>query len=415
MISRKAFRVAQWEFVERVRTKSFIIGLFLTPMIMGLFILGPALLKDSFSKHDQEQLILYDGTGVLADSLDKALARYFKLDDGRPLYSIRRIPASSDPEQAALNADADILAETADGALLVPPGALDSLNAEYRARNTADIENIMLMQQALSEVIASHKLENAGLDPARVRELNRKAELRTVRVSPEGEQESGFLESFGISYVFLIMLMILVLGSGQLLVRSMVEEKSNRIVEVLVSSCSATDLMFGKILGLSMLGFVQVGLWALAGIALVLAAGITNLPLDNLGLMILFFILGFLLYAALFVAFGCLASTEQEAQQMTGYLTLFLALPLALAMIAIQNPESPALVTMTLIPFLTASMMILRLPIITPPAWEIAASLAVLAASIMLMVWIAAKIFRTGILLTGKRPGLGEVLKWLKN
>jgi hypothetical protein len=108
------------------------------------------------------------------------------------------------------------------------------------------------------------------------------------------------------------MLMIMILSSGQMLVRSMVEEKSNRIVEILISSCSPTDLMFGKIVGISMLGVVQLLFWGLIGMLLILAVDLDNLPLDNIGLMVVYFFLGFLLYASIFVAFGSLASTEQE-------------------------------------------------------------------------------------------------------
>ena len=131
--------------------------------------------------------------------------------------------------------------------------------------------------------------------------------------------------------------------------------------------------------------------------------------------MIVYFFLGFLLYAGIFVMFGCLASTEQEAQQMTGYLSIFLSLPLVIAMIAVQNPNSPLLVGLSFVPLLTPSMMILRLPILTPPAWQIAASLAGLVLSIAVVVWIAAKVFRVGILLTGKRPTLDEIVRWIRS
>ncbi|MDT8325218.1 MAG: ABC transporter permease, partial [Bacteroidota bacterium] len=250
---------------------------------------------------------------------------------------------------------------------------------------------------------------------ARVRDLSRETDMRTVRVSEKGEKESGFLESFGLSYVFLIFMLIMILSSGQMLVRSMVEEKSNRIVEILVSSCSPMDLMFGKIVGISMLALVQVLFWTLIGVTLVYAAQLSNLPLENLWLMVLYFFLGFLFYAALFVAVGSLASTEQEAQQITGYLSMLLMLPIIIAFIATQSPNSPLLVILTMVPLITPQMMFVRLPITTPPTWEIALSLLILVCSIIVVTWIAAKIFRIGILLTGKRPGLTEILRWIRS
>ncbi|MDH7514881.1 MAG: ABC transporter permease [Bacteroidota bacterium] len=413
-ITAKAFRVARWEFVERVKTKSFLIGLFLTPVIMAVFILAPYLLNDTMAKKERGVIALYDGTGVLADSIESAFAREFTLPDGSPRYEIRRIPRSLTPAEAAERIEPDLLSESVEAAIIVPPAVFDSLSVEYRAKNTADIDAIVLMERTISDLVAARKLTQAGLDPMKVRELNRRTAMRTIRVSEEGEKESGFLESFGMSYVLLIILMMMVLGSGGMLVRSMVEEKSNRIVEILVSSCSPLDLMFGKIMGLSLLGFVQVGFFALIGVVLVVATGVTGLPLENIWLMAVYFVLGFLFYAALFVALGCLSSTEQEAQQITGYLTLFLALPLALSMIAVRNPQSSILVVLSFIPFLTTPIMLLRLPGMTPPLWEIVATLGVFVVSIAGMVWAAAKIFAIGILLTGKRPRMAEVLRWLK-
>jgi ABC-2 type transport system permease protein len=154
--------------------------------------------------------------------------------------------------------------------------------------------------------------------------------------------------------------------------------------------------------------------WTSIGVVLVYAAELRNLPLDNLWLMVVYFFLGFLLYAAIFVAFGSLASTEQEAQQMTGYLSMLLMLPIIVAFIATQNPNSPILVVLTMIPLITPQMMFVRLPITTPPVWEIAVSLLILIVAIFIVTWIAAKIFRTGILLTGKRPGLGEIFRWIR-
>lgn len=413
-MTRKAFRVARWEFVERVKTKSFIIGLFLTPGLMIMFFVIPSLLSGTLEGSSVKTIAVYDGTGVLMDSIRTTFDRSFTLPDGSPRYRIVAIDSALSPARAEAECDRHILDESVESALLIPPAALDSLRVEFRSLNVSDIERAVRVEQALSDVMTGHKLAHAGLDPAKVRELNRRASLTTVRVSREGETETGFLESFGISYVLLIMLMIMVLGSGQMLVRSMVEEKSNRIVEILVSSCSAVDLMFGKIMGLSLLGMVQVLVWSVISVTAVLLTGVTGLPLENLWLMILYFLLGFLLYASMFVAFGCLASTEQEAQQMTGYLSILLSLPLVIAILVSQNPNSPIMTGLTMVPLLTPSMMILRLPILTPPLWEIVVSLAILLLSVFAMIWIAAKIFRIGILLTGKRPSLDEIVRWIR-
>lgn len=416
ILTGKTWHVARWEFLERVRTKSFLIGLFLTPAIMAVFAVGPALLQDTLADADAVVIAVHDGTGVVIDSLAAELARGPKLENGTPKYRIERVDAG-ERTLAMIKADMDtaLLREAISAAIVIPPEALDSSLVEYRSMNVSDIESIARIERLVSDIISAHRIAHAGLDPAKVDALTRATGLRTVRITETGEEESGFLESFGLSYVFLIMLMIMILSSGQMLVRSLVEEKSNRIVEILVSSCSPMDLMFGKIIGISMLGIVQVLFWSLIGILLVMAADLRNLPLENIWLMLLYFMLGFLLYASVFVAFGSLASTEQEAQQITGYLTMLLMLPIVIAFMATQSPNNPILVVLTMIPLLTPQMMFMRLPITTPPAWEIASSLLILVLSIIAVTWVAGKIFRTGILLTGKRPSLDEIVRWLRS
>ena len=412
----KAFTIAKWEFVERAKKKSFIIGLLLTPMIMVLFGVGPTLMQSSLESKDSEAVTVLDGTNLVFDSLKARIERSNTLKNGKPAFVVSKFDASHGSAAAAKQElDTLILADKIKAAIIIPSNVFDSLNAEYRAKNVSDIQTTEKIEKAISTIISEHKLAHAGLDPKLVKQLNKSTDLRTVRVTEKGEKESGFLESFGISYVFLIMMMIMILTSGQILVRSLVEEKSNRIVEVLVSSCSPTDLMFGKIIGLSMLGIVQMLVWAVIGAAVILSTHITNLPLDNIWIMTVYALLGFIMYAGLFVALGCLASTEQEAQQMTGYLSILLMLPFVIAFVVTQNPNSPILMFVTLIPFLTPSMMIMRLPVLTPPLWEIALTLGILIATTWAIIWAAGKIFRVGILLTGKRPSLDEIVKWIRS
>jgi ABC-2 type transport system permease protein len=416
ILTKKTLTVAWWEFIERVKTKSFIIGLFLLPLIMAVFSAGPALLSDSLEESEALVIVVNDETGVVFDSLRAAYETAPTLANGTPKYDIRRharmVHHAADP-RASL--DSLLLNGTVSATIYIPAGAIDSHSVEYRALNVSDIEGISGFEEKISDIITRHRMTRAGLDPDVISQLDRWTEMRTVRVTEKGEKETGFLESFGLSYVFIILTMIMVLTSGQMLVRSMVEEKSNRIVEVLVSSCSPMDLMFGKILGMGMLAFAPIIVWALMGVTLLLVADIGNLPLENLWLMLVYFVLGFLLYSSLFVAFGCLTSTEQEAQQMTGYLSMLIMLPIVIAFIASQSPNNPILVFLTMIPFLTPQMMFIRLPIMTPPSWEIALSLGILVLSIIAITWAAAKIFRVGILLTGKRPGLDEILRWLRS
>jgi ABC-2 type transport system permease protein len=205
-----------------------------------------------------------------------------------------------------------------------------------------------------------------------------------------------------------------VLTSGQLLIRSVVEEKSNRLIEILMSSCSANDLMVGKIVGLSGLGILQVMLWAAIAFGISVKFGTSLFQVETFLIALVYFLLGYLLYAAIFVAAGSPVTTEQEAQQITSYVSLMLIFPVVLAMPVMQNPDSTIVKVLSFIPIFTPSFMVMRLPIQMPALWEILGTIFVLILSVWGMMWAAGKIFRTAILVYGKRPTLSELYRWLR-
>jgi len=194
-----------------------------------------------------------------------------------------------------------------------------------------------------------------------------------------------------------------------------IEEKSNRIVEVLVSSCSSMELMAGKIIGLSFLGLTTVAFWIIIFIGVNFATPVPFVGVDHLFLLLVYFILGYFMYVAIFITAGSTVSTEQEAQQMTSYITLFLVLPIAFAVPVMLNPGSVLVKVLTQIPLLSPTMMALRFSIQTPEWWEIGLSLCTLSVTIWGLMWVAAKVFRIGILITGKKPSLTEIIGWLRN
>jgi ABC-2 type transport system permease protein len=234
-----------------------------------------------------------------------------------------------------------------------------------------------------------------------------------VKLSKTGEkEEAGFETVFLSAYVFLMMLFMLIMISGQMLVRSILEEKSNRIVEVLVSSCSSTELMVGKVLGLSGLGFTQIGFWTLIGVAVTLQFGINIVTAGIAGLLIVYFVLGYLFYAAVFIGAGSPLTTEQEAQQVTSYLVILLIIPLALALPAMKDPGAMWLKILSFVPMLTPTMMALRIPIQMPSTGEIIGTIVLMVVSIYAAMVAAGRIFRIAILSTGKSPKIAEIIRW---
>lgn len=411
----KAITVAKWEYLEKVKTKTFLIGLILMPAIMVLFGVVPSLLA---SRPDTESKVIgvYDETQNLVDALDNRLREKFKLPDGQPNYLIRNLRAERRNLGSVRELAIQLILEgQIEGSLLIQSDVLKTGDVEYRSQNVGDVRLTERLAGTLEDLIREKKLTERGIDPEVIRELEISVEMKTIKINEKGEEkESGFLQTFFSGYIFIMMLFFLIVTSGQLLVRSMIEEKSNRIVEVLVSSCTARDLMAGKILGLSGLGLTQMLVWVGIGLSIVEKFNLNVIDAEHFSLLLVYFVLGYLFYAGVFVAIGAPATTEQEAQQITQYALLFPVLPIVLALPIMQNPETVWVKILTFIPLLTPTFMALRIPIQTPASWEIIGTIIILALSSVAMMWVAAKIFRTGILIYGKRPSISELIRWIK-
>lgn len=409
----KVFAVARWEYVEKIKSKAFLISLFLMPIIMiGMGVI-PSLLA---SKADTEprEIGVIDDTGQLYETLSARITARYKLPDGRPNYNLQRIEIVGDVETTKDVADQLVLDGQIEGYFVLTDGVLSHPNAEYRSMNVGNIRLTERFTKVIQDIIFEKRLQAAGIDPAVVQQVSTSIELKTVKVTEGGEEVAGFEKVFLSAYIFMMMMFFLVVTSGQLLVRSVVEEKMNRVVEVLVSSCSATDLMAGKIIGLSGLGFTQLAFWGLIGFALSVKFGVTLIGFEGALLLVVFFILGYLLYSAIFVAAGSPISTEQEAQQITSYLVLILVVPIALAFPVLQNPESLLVKILTFIPLMTPTMMAIRIPVQVPSTEEIVGAVLVLSLSTLVAMWAAGKIFRTAILAYGKRPTVSELIHLLR-
>lgn len=412
----KALAVARWEYVEKIKSKAFLISLFIMPIIMVAMGVIPTLLV---TRADTEQRVIgvIDEEGGLLKLLSEKFEEKYKLPDGRPNYLFRSIDERkrSDISEAKKMGDELVISEEIEGYIILRSTIYNDSTFEYRSQNVGNFKLTERINRTLRDIIVEKKLRAEGLDPEFVKKLTSEIDIRPVKISESGEEEEGGFEKvFFSAYIFIMMMMFLVMTSGQLLVRSMVEEKSNRIVEVLMSSCSAKDLMVGKILGLSGLGFTQIGFWALIGIALALKFSVTLISISHALILLIFFVLGYLFYAAIFVAVGSPLSTEQEAQQATSYLVLIFIIPLIIAMPVMQDPNSLMVTVLTFIPLLTPTMMALRIPIQMPSTVEIITSMLVLGVSTVFAMWAAAKIFRTAILAYGKRPSIKEILSLLK-
>jgi ABC-2 type transport system permease protein len=410
----KAIKVAVWEFMEKVKSKAFIVSLILMPIIIGVSAILPAVFA---SKEDDEsvQIGIIDGTQKLVQPLGEKLDRKYRLKNNQPIYILRNISIGGSPEEDRAEGIRLVKSDAIEGYISIPATVFDSGKVEYRTKNVGNFKVQERFSRAIEQVITEMSFSSYGLDTALIRKLTARVEIKAIKISKKGEEsESSFGETFVKSYIGLLMLIFMILTSGQLLVRSVVEEKSNRVIEVLLSSCKPRDIMIGKILGLSGLGVLQMLVYALMGIALALKTDMNILQPEYFIFTLIYAILGYIFYAAIFVAAGSPATTEQEAQQITAYVSMFMIAPFALMMLVMQNPNSLIVRILSYIPVLTPSMMVLRVSIQMPSAWEILATIVLMIVSIVIMMWIAGKIFRIAILSYGKRPTLVELIRWVR-
>jgi ABC-2 type transport system permease protein len=280
------------------------------------------------------------------------------------------------------------------------------------------------MDAAVSAALIREQLLQRGVPESQVEGLMKDPKLNTMQVKNGSVVEANSERSFLGAYILIIVLYASVLIYGINIARSVVEEKTSRIFEVLLSTASADSLMLGKLLGVGAVGLTQMAIWGAllvfyAGSAMAAAQGIHGLgslgiTKAELGYFGIFFLLGFFLYSGLAAALGSSVSGEQEVQQFSFILISPLVVSVVLLPFVLGNPNSTAAVVLSLLPPFTPIIMYMRICSQTPPLWQIALSIALLAGSVGAMVWLAARIYRVGVLMYGKRATLPEMIRWLR-
>jgi ABC-2 type transport system permease protein len=416
-VSAKLWAIVRREYLERVRTKGFLIATVLGPLLMAALMIVPLLVARSSGK--LLRVAVLDESGILQARVEEAL-RSARLGD-KARFEVQ--PAATGPfEDRQAGVKKAVLDGGIDGYLHLPKDALATGVASYYGRNVSNRMDLGLLERSAGEVLVGLRLADAGLDPARVRDLTRPLDMRTIRLSAAGEREDR-----GMAFIFSIILMMILYTSilmwGQLVMTSVIEEKTSRVVEVMASGVPSTQLLWGKLLGVGAAGLTQFLVWALSLlVASLLAAGrlaggvklpeITPLMLVS---FILFFLLGFLFYAALYASIGAAVNTVQEAQNFVFPVILPLVVGMVCFPAVLESPDGGLAIALSLVPFLSPLMMFLRIVVLTPPGWQIALSLGLLALAIAGAVWAAARIYRIGILMYGKKPTFPELMRWVRH
>ena len=430
---KKMFAVFKREYLQAVRKKMFIVMTFLLPLLMGGVILIPSLLMEGGL--GQKRVAVVDGTGELEDAFKKPEKQDEKSGDG--IGKGRDVPQQliveyvnardKDVENTAKPYVANMGGKGGfDGVFLVPHVALTSTDAKlkYYSRAATDFITQSRLSSRANRFVRERRLAARGIDRADVDKLMSELDVEAVQVSKSGEQKkAGFGNILG-GMILVALLFIPSFVYGLETMRGIIQEKTDRVVEVLVSSVSSEQLLVGKVLGIASVGLTQIGAWVvMAGIvgavlkALGKAAGVSALAMlrpSTFFFFILFFSLSFLTYVCIYAIGGAVSNSDKEAQQMIMPFTLPMMMPWFLLFPILANPDSKLAVGFSLAPVWGPMTMYMRTLVAEPPMWHIVLTVLVSIVTIAAFFWITAKIFRIGILSYGKRPTLPEIWKWLK-
>ena len=416
---RKIWAVIRREFVERIRSKWFWISALLGPVFFGAMIVVPVLFAGAGGTR---RIAVVDGTtGAFGARVVAGLR-------GGKIFRATRVPAGVGVVDSLTQL---VGAKQLDGFLIVTDAVVETGTAEYRASNVSSFRDVAELQEVLARVAVAARLERQGVDPAVVGRAQLRISLDTKKISGSRTTGESAAQSFALAYVMGVVLFLVITIYGVNVMSSVVEEKTTRIVEVLVSSLRPFQLMIGKVLGVGAVSIFQFVLWGLGAKLLLsqrqaLLAGMggaeearqvfqmPHLSAATLGVFLGYFLGGFFLYSAMYAAVGAMSSNEQEARQ-AQQPVMFLLMIAYVSMFGLtNNPESTYAVTLSLIPFTAPIAMPVRWAASTVPAAELVGSLGLLVAGIVAVTWVAARIYRVGILMTGKRPNVRELVRWVR-
>ena len=417
----KAGYVIRREYIESIRRKAFMITTVVVPIVMSLFFVLPVL----FAKMEPQtvsRVAVVDQTGSIAPQFVAALTDTLK--NGKRQFSATIVPATDASYEGSRSAQIDAVKRgDTDIVIAIPRGIMTGEKASYITREQRNYNVLERFEKALSDVVLKQRLANEGLDYERVKNLTEPVSMEMNQITATGTVEKkSFLAEYGVVFVFVMLLYTSIQSWGVTIAKSIVEEKSSRIIEVLLSTLTPRDLIMGKLVGVGMAGLTQLGIWTLVGLTLTGGAipmamatmGSMHIPPITFFYFVTFFILGFMLFASLFMVIGAVSSTEQDAQQMQVLVTLPMLVPLMSLMMFMQNPNSAIAIGMSLFPPFTPLLMMARIILLTPPLWQILLGMGLMLLTIVVGVTFAARVFRVGILMHGKRPSLRELVHWYR-
>ncbi len=436
----KILLIIKREYLTRVRKKTFIILTLLAPALMAALV-AITVFVTQLESDQLRNILVQDSSNKFEESLKDNKNIEFTFTENTDTESIKKV-----------------FSEGNYYALLIIPENPEKENIELISDNQSDINTKMYISSRIEEKIRSDKLKELGIEVETIDAINPNVHIRTIKLKADGSEELSSTEAaLGIGYISAFLIYMFIFIYGAMVMRGVIEEKTNRVVEILISSVKPFQLMMGKILGIALVALTQFLLWVVLGFIIIsitqtviggdsisnkqlteqmmqgtnLPSEMQNMNSDNqvlndvlesvmnlpIALIIFsfmfYFVGGYLLYASLFAGIGGAVDNEADTQQFMMPLTLPLILALVVAQAIIQNPEGPAAFWFSIVPLTSPVIMMLRIPY-GVPAWEIILSMSVLIVTFIGTTWVAAKIYRIGILIYGKKFSYKDLWRWLR-
>ncbi len=421
---RKFWIIFKREYLTRVRTKGFLFATILIPILsVGLF--GFSIYMATRQNNRTMNIVILDSAGGLADAVAKGLNT--KLPNGLPAFQVvKTIEQPASEEKARKELLDEVNAGTLDGYLVLPKDAETANAAEFHTRNTGDFTLEGTLHTAVSLAVISRRLSGRGVHVENLEDVIHRVDIKMVKVTKQGETEERG-QTFVTAIVLALLLYTTLIMYGIVTMRSVLEEKTTRIIEVLISAVTPFQLLAGKIVGVAAVAITQYLIWITTASLLgtyggAMAAAYSpgasipsfHIPALVFVSLIVYFLLGYFLYASLYAAIGAAASNEQDAQQMQLPATLPIVMSFIMFNVILRDPNSITSVVLSEIPFFSPIIMLLRISIQMPPLWQIALSICLLILTTLGVVYFSARIYRVGVLMYGKRPSVVEILRWLR-
>lgn len=420
----KILIILKREYLTRVRTKAFVISTILAPVFILALIGVPILL--SLLDTDRPRVIgVVDETGSLYDRLTAISETRYRALPPAPTDTLRTM----------------VLSGRIDGYILLNERHLtENADVEFISGGTGGLGLISDIRSDVRQAIRDERLERAQVSDAVKEILATRPSIVSRKITQTGEEETDTVAMFIVGYVMCFIIYGAMFGYGAIIMRSVIEEKTNRIIEVVTSSARPFELLMGKVLGVGAVGLTQFTIWAVSSSAIMAGAGLFmvsgapsamndpavaaasadagfTLPTIGFGLyvaFVVFFLMGYLIYSALFAAVGSAADNETDTQQLMLPISLPIIIPILLVGPVASDPQSTLAVVSSMIPFFSPMLMPLRLAMTEVPFWQLGSVAVLMVATFVGLIWVSSRIYRVGILMYGKKASFKEMAKWIR-